>query len=121
MDDLSVKASNRHFNLGLDEMPTLFMELHGSALGVQEQVEMVSEIAQSNGALKFEWESDHEKRAKLWRARHEWWYSGLAMEPGKKVGLYYLITSQFYTNFCVGICHRCLCTDIKVTSSVARN
>ncbi|XP_065913311.1 probable D-lactate dehydrogenase, mitochondrial isoform X2 [Dysidea avara] len=94
LDDLSVKASNRHFNLGLDEMPTLFMELHGSALGVQEQVEMVSEIAQSNGALKFEWESDHEKRAKLWRARHEWWYSGLAMEPGKK---------GFATDVCVPI------------------
>lgn len=79
-------CANEHDNLELDEVPTLFMELHGTQLGVREQIEMVSEIAQSNGALKFNWESDHEKRAKLWKARHEWWYSGLAREPGKKVG-----------------------------------
>jgi len=69
----------------MDEVPTLFMELHGTRLGVKEQIKHVSEIAQSNGALKFNWESDHEKRKKLWKARHEWWYSGLAGEPGKKV------------------------------------
>jgi len=91
LDELSVTASNQQYHLGLDEVPTLFIELHGSAMSVQEQIEMVSEIAQSNGALKFEWESDHEKRAKLWKARHEWWYGGLAMQPGKKVGLLFII------------------------------
>ena len=86
MDELSIKCSNEYFHLEMDELPTLFMELHGSRVGVKERIDMVSEIAQSNGALKFNWESDHEKRAKLWKARHEWWYSGLAMEPGKRVG-----------------------------------
>ena len=85
LDELSVESSNKYFNLEMEELPTLFMELHGTQLGVREQIELVSEIAQSNGALKFNWETDHEKRAKLWKARHEWWYSGLSMEPGKRV------------------------------------
>ena len=79
-------CSNKHFNLEMDELPTLFMELHGSQAGVKEQIELVSEIARSHGASKFSWESDHEKRSKLWKARHDWWYSGLASQPGKKVG-----------------------------------
>ena len=85
LDELSIQCSNKYFKLEMDELPTLFLELHGSKVGVKERVELVSEIAQSNGALKFNWETDHEKRAKLWKARHEWWYSGLAMEPGKRV------------------------------------
>ena len=85
LDELSIQCSNKYFKLEMDEVPTLFMELHGSKIGVKERIELVSEIAQSNGALRFNWETDHEKRAKLWKARHEWWYSGLAMEPGKKV------------------------------------
>jgi len=84
------------------------MELHGSAMSVQEEIEMVSEIAHSNGALKFEWESDHEKRAKLWRARHEWWYGGLAMQPGKKVGLCYLDSTTAICKF--------LCRDLPQMS-----
>lgn len=88
MDELSIKSSNKYFNLEMDELPTLFMELHGTKAGVKEQIELVSEIAQSHGALKFDWKTNHEERAKLWKARHEWWYSGLAMEPGKKVEKY---------------------------------
>jgi len=110
-----VKASNHHFNLGLDEVPTLFMELHGSSLGVREQIEIVSEIAQSNGALKFEWESNHEERAKLWRARHDWWYSGLATQPGKKVSIDEINLIILQHSFFPGICNRCLCSDIKTT------
>lgn len=42
-------------------------------------------LAKDNGSSDFIWETDHEARNKLWKARHEWWYAGLALEPGKKV------------------------------------
>ena len=46
---------------------------------------VVGEIAGDNGGSEFIWERDHEARMRLWKARHEWWYAGLAMQPGKKV------------------------------------
>ena len=42
-------------------------------------------LAKDNGSSDFIWETDYEARNKLWKARHEWWYAGLALEPGKKV------------------------------------
>ena len=43
------------------------------------------ELAKENGASEFIWEEDPEARSKLWHARHEWYYAGLALEPGKQV------------------------------------
>ena len=43
------------------------------------------ELACDNGASNFTWEKDPDARAELWKARHNWWYSHLAMDPGKKV------------------------------------
>ena len=48
------------------------------------------ELAHDNGGSEFTWERDHEGRARLWKARHEWMYAGLALKPGMKV----LATSQ---------------------------
>ena len=45
----------------------------------------VGELATANGGSDFKWERDHDGRAKLWRARHNWLYASLAMQPGKKV------------------------------------
>ena len=42
-------------------------------------------LARDNGGSDFIWEKDHEARAKLWKARHEFWYSAHASAPGKKV------------------------------------
>ena len=43
------------------------------------------ELAHDNGGSEFTWERDHEGRARLWKARHEWMYAGLALKPGMKV------------------------------------
>ena len=43
------------------------------------------ELAHDNGGSEFTWESDHEARTRLWKARHEWMYAGLALKPGMKV------------------------------------
>lgn len=46
---------------------------------------LLGDIARENGGSDFIWEKDHEARAKLWKARHEFWYAALATAPGKKV------------------------------------
>lgn len=59
-------------------------------------------LAKDNGSSDFIWETDHEARNKLWKARHEWWYAGLALEPGKKVNhcntiyIYILLNILYY-------------------------
>ena len=42
-------------------------------------------ISKENGGSDFIFEKEAEDRARLWRARHQWYYAGLALRPGKKV------------------------------------
>ena len=39
-----------------------------------------------NGGSDFEWAKDAETRNKLWTARHNCLYAGLALRPGCRVG-----------------------------------
>lgn len=81
MDDVSVDAVNRYSDLGLSVAPTLFLEFHGSIAGVQEQAEMVEALTSENGGGAFEWSDKAEDRSKLWQARHNAYYAGLALKP----------------------------------------
>lgn len=81
MDDVSVDAVNRYSDLSLSVAPTLFLEFHGSAAGVQEQAEMVEALTSENGGGAFEWSDKAEDRSKLWQARHNAYYAGLALKP----------------------------------------
>ena len=55
LDDMQIKAVNAWSKLGLAELPTLFLEFHGSPAGVAEQVEMVRMLATENGGGDFDW------------------------------------------------------------------
>jgi D-lactate dehydrogenase (cytochrome) len=84
LDEWSVKASNRHSNLGLKEAPTLFLEFHGTPAGVEEQAQSVGEIAAGNGGEGFEWARLPEDRDRLWRARHESFFATATFWPGRR-------------------------------------
>ena len=47
LDEVQVRACNRHSKLALPEKPLLLLEFHGSQAGVEEQVRQFSEIARS--------------------------------------------------------------------------
>lgn len=61
--------------LPLSPQPTLFLEFHGSPTALQEQVELLKEIAASHGGGNFEWASQPEERSRLWQARHSAYYA----------------------------------------------
>jgi D-lactate dehydrogenase (cytochrome) len=82
LDALQVKACNEYSNLTLEETPTLFLEFHGSQAGAREQVETFREIAEGEGAGELEWAEHEEDRNKLWKARHDVYWSARGLRPG---------------------------------------
>lgn len=84
LDALQIEAVNAHAKLELPCKPTLFVEFHGTAAGLAEQVAQFEEIARDNGALGFETAADEDARRRLWKARHEAFWATKAAWPGRQ-------------------------------------
>ena len=84
LDEVQMDAINRYSKLDYAVQPTLFFEFHGSERGVVEQAETVQAIAADHGAGDFRWATHAEDRNRLWQARHDAYYAGLALRPGSK-------------------------------------
>ena len=83
---LQMRMSIRYSKLeGLEELPTLLLEFHGSPAAVSEQVETVQAIAAEHGARGFDWAETPEARSRLWAARHAGYYANLHYMPGRSV------------------------------------
>ena len=85
LDEAQVRASNAYSKLTLPETPLLLLEFHGSTAGVAEQAETFGEIAEDVGGTNFTWTTSPEERNKLWQARHDAYWAGLAYRPGASV------------------------------------
>jgi D-lactate dehydrogenase (cytochrome) len=81
LDIAQVKAVNNYSNLSLPESPLLLLEFHGSKSSVEEQSELFNEISKDFGGNNFEWNSNIEERNKLWKARHDAYWSCRAVRP----------------------------------------
>ena len=64
---------------GVDAVPTLFFEFHGSEASNQENIKIVEEISKDNNGNSFKWAKDLEERNKLWKARWDVYYSVKAL------------------------------------------
>jgi D-lactate dehydrogenase (cytochrome) len=85
LDDVQMDACIRYSKLeGYEVKHTLFYEFHGTEASATEQAEMVRAISDDYGGTAFQWTSKEEDRNKLWQARHDAYYAGLALAPGKK-------------------------------------
>ncbi|HEX5453805.1 MAG TPA: FAD-linked oxidase C-terminal domain-containing protein [Stellaceae bacterium] len=84
LDEAQIDAINKYSKLDHRVAPTLFFEFHGSAAGVEEQVETVKTLAGEHGGADFRWATTPEERSKLWQARHDAYYAALALRPGSK-------------------------------------
>jgi len=80
--DITIKYSKLE---GLEPKPTLFYEFHGSENANNDAVELVEEISKNNKGSQFKWAKSKEERIKLWKARHEAYYSVKALEPNARV------------------------------------
>ena len=94
VDSAYIKAINAYSKTDYPELDTLFLEFHGTRAGVAEQVQMFNEISQDFGATGFQWAEQEEDRNRLWRARHDAYYAGLAVHPGYR---------GYVTDICVPI------------------
>jgi D-lactate dehydrogenase (cytochrome) len=111
INELGMKSLNAYSKLGYADTPCLFVEFHGSEAGVREQAETFGEIAADHGGGPFLWTNVAEDRAKLWKARHDAYWAGLALRPGAK-GL--------STDVCVPISRLAECIE-ETEADIARN
>jgi D-lactate dehydrogenase (cytochrome) len=85
LDALQVKAVNAYSKLSLPETPLLLLEFHGSEASVAEQAEVFGEIAGEHGGTGFGFTTREEERGRLWQARHDAYWAGLAAAgPGPR-------------------------------------
>ena len=84
VDSGYIRAINAYSKTDYPELDTLFLEFHGSPDAVAEQVRLFDEISRDFGASGFQWAENEEDRARLWRARHDAYYAGLAVQPGSR-------------------------------------
>ena len=85
LDVAQVKAVNNYSKTNLPEAPLLLLEFHGSEKSVEEQSELFGEIASDFGGNDFEWTSNNEDRNKLWKARHDAYWSCRAVRPDAEI------------------------------------
>ncbi len=84
LDAQSIKNVNAHDGLDLKAAPTLLFEFHGSPRGVEEDAKVVQEITSEFGGTDFEWTTEEGARRKLWQARHNAYWAGIASFPGMR-------------------------------------
>jgi D-lactate dehydrogenase (cytochrome) len=84
LDAVMMRGMNLHAGLGLPDAPHLFFEFHGSKNYVAEQAEAAQALAGEFGGQGFAWATTPEERSRLWRARDNTLYAGLALRPGAR-------------------------------------
>jgi D-lactate dehydrogenase (cytochrome) len=82
LDEHQIRACNRYSQLDLPELPTLFLEFHGTEAAVGEQTKLAQEVAQTHHSMNFAWATHPEDRSRLWKARHMAYFAALALRPG---------------------------------------
>jgi len=83
LDEVQMGACVAYSKLeGLEPLPSLFFEFHGTEAAVAEQAQQAEEIASGYNGRGFRWATDAAERNKLWQARHDALWACLALKPG---------------------------------------
>jgi D-lactate dehydrogenase (cytochrome) len=82
LDALQMEMVNNYSGLSYENKPTLFLEFHGSTNSVDEQAEILAEIATDQGGSAIRFVDTVEERNQLWKARHNAYPAMLAYRPG---------------------------------------
>lgn len=84
VDAWMIAAINAYSGTSFPEAPCLFVEATGTREVVDGDLELVQEIARSEGAIELVFERDADARVQLWKARHSVTHAASAMVPGSK-------------------------------------
>jgi D-lactate dehydrogenase (cytochrome) len=84
LDATTIAALNAFSGTSFPESPYLFVEFGGTEAGVAGDLATTRELAEDEGAVGFESESDPTARSKMWSARHNSLMASLALSPGTK-------------------------------------
>ena len=104
-DQMEISINYSKLN-NLEAKPTLFYEFHGSESSNQEDVSIVEELSKNNHGSEFKWADSVEERNKLWKARHDVYYSVKSQRPNIKV---------YTTDICVPISNLVECIKFAET------
>ena len=85
VDELQIRAINTHSKLSLTEAPTLFLEFHGNEVSAPDAVARFKALAEAEGALDYSWAASEAERRRLWKARHDAYFSVKTTWPGRDV------------------------------------
>ena len=102
VDAENLKAFNLYSKTDFKEVPTLFVEFHGSEAGAKEQIETFADIAEDLGGGPLDWATQEEDRNRLWQARHDGYWAIKSMVPGKE---------SIGTDVCVPISRLAQCVE----------
>ncbi len=80
--EISIKYSKLE---NIKASPTLFFEFHGSEESNKEAIKTVKELSKNNNGSDFKWAESIEERNKLWKARHDVYYSVKSLGKNMKV------------------------------------
>jgi len=105
--EISINYSNLE---NMEVKPTLFLEFHGSESSNKESIKIAEEISTNNHGTKFKWAQTTDERNKLWKARHDVYYSVKALSNNIKV---------YTTDVCVPISNLVEC--IKFAEDEIKN
>jgi D-lactate dehydrogenase (cytochrome) len=82
-DALTMQAVCAYSKLtDFEALPTLFLEFHGGPASVAEQIAQMRDIVDEAGGSTFRFAELEEERSRLWKARHDTYYAGMASRPG---------------------------------------
>jgi len=112
LDALQIKAVNAYSKLSLPEVPTLFVEFHGSDAGVAEQSLRFGDIVADLGGGPFDWATKPEDRSRLWQARHDGYHAARRLRPGAQA---------FATDVCVPISRLAECVNATQAATAELN
>jgi D-lactate dehydrogenase (cytochrome) len=84
LDAWTVSAVNEYSGTSFPVAPSLFVEATGTSDTVAGDLDLVQEIARSEGATEIVFEHSADARARLWRARHSAAHAVAAKVPGSR-------------------------------------
>lgn len=85
LDEVQIHAVNTYSKTNFDLKPTLFLEFHGTNVSAHDQVTLFKELAEGEGALRYDWAEREEDRRRLWKARHDVYWAVRSTWPAKDV------------------------------------